>query len=484
VFKIYFHTFNLEIKQLTMKFLILTLLFSISFFSFSQIKSKSVDLVIESKIFKDKRTISVFLPNAYFEEESAEKFPVAYIFDGQFEPYFTMVSSIMSYYEQTDEGVPMIVVGIHTENRWDEFVPTAKEEQSDKVKNAEQLTQFLQSEVIPMVDSMYRTKDFNVGIGHSLGGTFVINEIVKQNSIFDAVIAVSPNLTMHDEQILKDAETFFKKSPDNRRFIYSSAGTEGGMEQNFQHSLANLDSIVRKANLKNMYWKYDLLQKANHMTTFVQSFDKGYRELSWKLALLDDKLLELAIDTNSNIVDNLKIYYEDLEAFTKEKQTIDAELILNHAFNLSRNGQHKSSKDLSQYALELIETEELSKDEKKKLKDRIDNQLLRSSFHILTDEAIELAKEERYKEANELYIKAFDLGLINATHIVRMRSVPILVQAGNKEEALKQLDLLANKFELGGNGSFKNDERLIPLHSDPRWEKLMSKLEKNAEKYR
>lgn len=467
-----------------MKHLLLACLISISYFSFSQTKENPLDFKIDSKVFDKERTISIFLPNAYFKENSTEKFTVAYVFDGQFEPYFSMVSSVMSYYEQTNEGVPMIIVGIHTENRWGEFVPAVKLEKTDMTKNTNQLTELLKSEVIPKVDSMYRTNNINVGIGHSLGGTFLINEVIKQNSIFDAVIAVSPNLRIHNEQILQDAQVFFTDYPENNRFIYTTVGTEGEMEQSFQNSLANLNSIVENANLNNMYWNYDLLQKANHMTTFVQSFDAGYRALSSKLALLDDKLIALAEDETSTIVENLKKYYTELSAFTKEEHKLTTELVLEHSATLGQYDRHKSSNELNQFALQLMETEELSQADKNKLTKRIEDRILHSSFHELTNEAQELAEKNRFKEANELYIRAFDLGLLRATHLVRIESIPTLVQAGNKEEAFKQLDLLANKFKLGGNGNFINDERLLPLRSDKRWEELMSKLEKNAGKYR
>src|SRR5690554_7628348 len=95
------------------QFLLISIL-SISSLSFSQGKSESVDYVLDSEIFKEERTISVFIPEAYNSGDSTANYNVAYLFDGQFQPYFSMVSSIMSYYEQTNEGIPLIIVGVHT----------------------------------------------------------------------------------------------------------------------------------------------------------------------------------------------------------------------------------------------------------------------------------------------------------------------------------------------------------------------------------
>ena len=182
--------------------------FSISTLSFSQ--SKSLNYIFDSDVFNGERTISVFTPESYNSGDSAKKFNVAYLFDGQFQPYFSIVSSVMSYYEQTNEGLPLIIVGIHTfdDNRWAEFVPLCEGEQTENIEEADKLSYFLRKEVIPLIESKYRTTNFKIGIGHSLGGTFVINEIIKDSSLFNAVIAVSPNLTICNEQIIKKQKNF------------------------------------------------------------------------------------------------------------------------------------------------------------------------------------------------------------------------------------------------------------------------------------
>ena len=259
-----------------MKQLLLISILSISCFTFSQSKSESVDYIFDSEIFQEERTISVFIPEAYNSSDSTAKYNVAYLFDGQFQPYFSMISSIMSYYEQTNEGVPLIIVSIHTTNRWGEFVPLCEEEKTENIEGADKLSLFLKNEVIPLIESNYRTTNFKIGIGHSLGGTFVINEIIKDNSLFNAVIAVSPNLTMCNQQIIKKAKEFYIANLDNRRFIYTTAGTVGDMENNFRESLVQLDSITTKMHLKKMYWNYEVQDGHNHMTTFVPTFDAGY----------------------------------------------------------------------------------------------------------------------------------------------------------------------------------------------------------------
>ena len=74
-----------------------------------QANGEPIKHIIESKAFGTEREVDVFLPAAYFGDDSTRSFVTAYVFDAQFEPYFTMVSSIMSYYATAGEGIPMIV---------------------------------------------------------------------------------------------------------------------------------------------------------------------------------------------------------------------------------------------------------------------------------------------------------------------------------------------------------------------------------------
>ena len=466
-----------------MKLFFLFSFFAIMSISFAQSNTDTLDYTFYSKTFNDERTISVFLPPAYIDDKTSKNFAVAYVFDGQFSPYFNMVNSMISYYEQSDEGVPLIVVSIHSKKRWGEFVPIDESKESTSIQGADKLSLFLKDEVIPYIDSNYRTKDFKIGIGHSLGGTFVVNEIVKENSIFNAVIAASPNLRMYNEQILNNASKYFENSPDNHRFIYTSAGDFGAMENGFRKSVMKLDSICLNADLKNMYWNFLSLENHNHMTTFVPTFNYGYIALSSQLMLLNEQLLQMTEKPNSSITEDLKKFYNDRMSFSDEEQIFDFDLVMENANRLNQFYKFKESAELYVYASELLEQEDLSKHKKKVLAKKISSKKLRAEFYALASEAKQYQEKGNYEEASVLYLKAFDLDLIKATHYIRIDAVPVLAQAGKIDEAFFQLDLLANRYKLGGNKAFIDNKLCKPLHKDKRWTKLMDKLAKNAKLY-
>lgn len=82
---------------------------------------------------------------------------------------------------QTTEA---IVVGIEqASDRWLDF--------GDSL-GSEKFLPFLENEIIPFVKHGYRTIDYKILIGHSLGGRFAINTMLSRPNLFNAVIAASP----------------------------------------------------------------------------------------------------------------------------------------------------------------------------------------------------------------------------------------------------------------------------------------------------
>lgn len=447
-------------------------------------QSRTLEQTIQSKTFHGERSLSIYLPEGYSDpDDSTARYSVLYLFDAQFKPYFTMVTSMIEYYEQSDMGVPLIVVGIHTEDRWNEFAPIPASEQNGEKEGSNQLHNFLVDEVFPLVDSSFRTTKLRIGVGHSLGGTFVVNEALHDFPIFQAVIAASPNLTMYDDQILATAGQFYAQHPDNHQFIFIRGGDMGEMENSFSHSTARLDSITKQYSLPEITWDFKILGGKNHMTTFIPTFDDGYRLLSAPLFMSSTGLLALANDTSNSIVEQIERFSARASRYTGEHVALSASTFDNYGYDLFQNEKYDAAHEVYERAAALLKTE-IPSEKNKKLEVAINEGLKRTTMYKLSDEAQALAKAHRYKEAAKLYDQAFNIDLIRVTHPIRILSVPVFAQAGEQDHAFEQLDLLVHEIKLGGNDSFINDPLCAPLHKDKRWKKLMAGLEENMALYR
>ncbi len=441
------------------------------------------ELTIESAIYHANRTATVYLPDLYFQDTTKE-FVVAYLFDGQFSPYLSMVSSMMEYYSQTEEAIPMIIVSVHSEDRWKEFVPCASMEQEENTQTksmgyAHMLSKYLETELMPYIDSNYRTLAFKLGIGHSLGGSYLLYEMFKPNSLFQGVIMASPNMTFNEEQLIRDGQTYLRSNNKSNAFFYVTAGEDGGgMESYFKETIAKFDSLVSLEKVPNLDWQFHFLTGENHMRTFPRTFNDGYLAFSDRWKLSNEDLLGLKNVPVAELQETIQQLLSELADFTKTEQPYSLKTLRKMAKSLVELDEFTSAVNVLNLAIKQAEADE-NLDEKKKIIKEMELSLEYYQFKSIAKEAQTEFLAKNYEASCKLYREAFGLGVKNGTHMQRIDAVIAFGAAGYAKEAFEQLDLLANYFELQGNAMFLNNPHLTALHKDPKWEKLMNKLDKN-----
>ncbi|MCG8329779.1 MAG: hypothetical protein MI974_18935 [Chitinophagales bacterium] len=175
---------------------------------------------ITSSILGESRAFNVYLPHSYYSSEQI-RFPVLYLMDGDYN--FHYVSGMIEQLSMISEKIPeMIVVGI-SDNGHDSYVKNCTPENDD------QFLQFIQQELKAYLDKHYKTSSYDILVGHSLGGLFVINTLLDQPISFDAYIAISPSLWYNDYKAEEQVEQFFKNNEGLNQQLYISLGDERGM---------------------------------------------------------------------------------------------------------------------------------------------------------------------------------------------------------------------------------------------------------------
>lgn len=508
--------------------LALTILIALSFSVCSQTYQPTIlEHTFQSDAFGSERKISISLPTGYAETDSSTKYVVAYLFDGQFNPYFSMVSSVIDYYSQISEGIPMIVVSIHTENRSLEFTPKPNNPKTaagwrGNCGSAEMLTTSLRDEIIPYIESNYRTQPYRLAIGHSLGGTYVLQDIFKDESIFSGVIAVSPNLNYDDEQIVFSGERYFKTHPESRTFLYTSAGDQGNMESSFRRSLQKLDSIHSNLDPKHMDWTCNLLDGDGHMSSFLPTFNYAYLAFNKHWIISEDLLNEMMNRDYESMLDHINEFYNELSLFVGSEVKPTNDDWNNYAYELSYYAKHDDAIQVIEAGIamypkdpnlldsrgEILEEASRFKDAQASYQEAMAvleannaifsedmfayySETFSKNIKRMSDEYVEYkslihlasvaADREDYKQAAKHFTKAFKLNIIQATHIDRKMAVSTFAQVKKFDLAFEQLELLANKFKWQGRTIFEEDEMMKPLHADKRWEEMMKLMDKNAE---
>ncbi len=191
---------------------------------------------VETKTFQSPdfpfdREIFICTPVNYDEADQSEV-DVVYVFDSQWRSHFALTYGILAECQSPDEeSMPFIVVGIPSPTKEDycrsnDFlpVPTRTIYKSNYYGNYENFKKFLREDVMPYINSNYRTSGHTLAVGHSLSASFVLNALASED-LFDDYIAISPNF-MDDKY--KFAENFLSYDFKNGKphFIFLTMANE------------------------------------------------------------------------------------------------------------------------------------------------------------------------------------------------------------------------------------------------------------------
>ncbi len=171
-------------------------------------------LIVESRVLQEVCTVFVALPENY--GAGSENYPVIYVLDGAYYHSLTTEASILL----TRSGLApaSIVVGITTNNRQRDFSPPVDPEagQSRDVGvagGAENFLRHLQSELIPAVESNFRTTPFRVLIGHSTGGLLAYYSLYKTPNLFPAIISIDGSTWWNKGKVGRELMKYLEDHP-------------------------------------------------------------------------------------------------------------------------------------------------------------------------------------------------------------------------------------------------------------------------------
>ncbi len=333
-----------------MKTLILTgLLLFCSFLVFSQ-KQTDFEYTIQSKSFNKDRKIYVHIPEDYYKNES-DTYGVIYVLDGQGNEYYNNAKSIIDYLVWSYQIMPVIVVGIHSDNRHTEFIPkdrTLAKDDSNNNGEALLLTNHIKNEIFPLIEEKYRVTEFKALIGHSRGGAFVANTIFSEHKdMFDAYLAISPGMHYVNNQILNDAEKMITNNAKFNKFYYCSYGTVGSLEKYFKPQVEYLDSLFQKHPNKTLIWRKKEIKNTTHWGTVAPSLTYGLLEMSRNYQV--DQLL---LDRFSN--NQKKSIATQIEDFYETQNKILGYTIPMSASTLRYYGSEYAEEESYKKAIELL----------------------------------------------------------------------------------------------------------------------------------
>ena len=231
----------------------------------------SVDkIMLHSDILEEDRTINVHLPENYYNSE--EKYSVLYVFDS---PYnLTPVIGLVDHLESSYQSVPnMIVVGVENTTRNRDFINNKRDDFNfSEDKGADNYIKHFKNELIPYIDSVYRTQDFRLIYGHSLSASFGAYLMAKESELIDVCFAVDPAFWA-DTTMLTDFIQEVSDSTLNDNYFYFSHSKAGDMQM-ISANFALLKELETNQTDK-INWDFKYYQEEGHLSIRLRSLYDG-----------------------------------------------------------------------------------------------------------------------------------------------------------------------------------------------------------------
>jgi len=235
------------------------------------------NLIIGQTIYKnlkssklgEERQLKIQLPRNY-DQNKEKKYPVLVVLDGDY--LFEPVAGNVDYYSYWEDIPEMIVVGINqstsreSDSFYDErtFLPAG---------TGASFFEFIGMELMPYLESNYRTAPFRVIMGHDYTSNFINYYLFKENPLFQGYINLSPDLAPEIETRIFNS---LQKSP-NPIWYYLATSTEDYSA--LKEEILSFDAQLKKIDNKNIHYNFDNFKDASHYTLVGNAIPKAIEQI-------------------------------------------------------------------------------------------------------------------------------------------------------------------------------------------------------------
>ena len=228
-----------------------------------------------SQTLNETRLFYIQLPSSYSPEKN-QQYPVVYILDG--ERFLPTVHEVQKYYSGgfTPE---MVLIGISNEkNRVRDLTTSSITTHygmpfNEKNGEAEQFREFIETELIPFVESKYPVTSYRTMIGHSYGGLFTIYNLLHRPHLFTNYVAIDPSLDWDNQELLNGSEEILATGSYEGKALFMSLGGQLHM----QNPQITIDNVMQDTT------DYTLFSRSNiAFSDLVQEHAHNGLSYEWK----------------------------------------------------------------------------------------------------------------------------------------------------------------------------------------------------------
>lgn len=251
---------------------------------------------LKSRFVEQEYKLQIYLPPG--SADASKSFPVLYLLDG--DKSFGMARDIVDWLIFSREIPQLIIVGIAYDEGskawWDkrsrDYTPW-----KDRTKiwgdwplagGADNFKKFLQEELIPFIDSNYRTvKNDRAIAGLSFGGLFAAYVLFTEPSMFQKYIMSGASLIWDDYHLFKLEEEFSRKNKSLPVSVYTAIGELDA--KNIIKPWTDFNAILEKRQYEGLKLSAETIKGETHISAWPASFTRGLKAVYANPIVLEPK---------------------------------------------------------------------------------------------------------------------------------------------------------------------------------------------------
>jgi predicted alpha/beta superfamily hydrolase len=220
----------------------------------SFVQGQAIYKSFESSKLGSSRELKIQLPRGYTKDKD-KTYPLFIVLDGDY--LFEVVAGNVDYYTYWEDMPNAIVVGVNQlDSRYDDSMYSGQN--SLPIEKGAAFFEFIGAELIPYIETNYRTGKFKVAIGHGETANFINYYLLKDQPLFQAYIAISPELA--PKMITYIPERLTKM--EQKTFYYLA--TTANDSESIKSMTKALDSDIKVIDNKNVLYKSDIFETPSH----------------------------------------------------------------------------------------------------------------------------------------------------------------------------------------------------------------------------
>ncbi len=223
--------------------------------SYAQSLKIGFKYTMQSSILNEIVNLTILLPHDY--NNTDKSYPVMYRLNGDVDLSVETAGTI-DWLTYVNEIIPeMIVVMIEPTNRNQDLMPVNTNFFRSK-PNAQNFKLFLKQELIPHINSSYRTKNEKILCGQSLSSIFALFCFLTSPDLFDSYIACSGGFPGCEDYFSSLSTNFLNTTLPEKKKLFITYGehdpldTDGTIKQqliSFTQKISSKENLVSKLKI-------------------------------------------------------------------------------------------------------------------------------------------------------------------------------------------------------------------------------------------